>query len=99
MSEPWKRGDLALCINSDGWSLRGSKGKSPGPQCGEVNEVAAVWMHGFPEGDIEALQFPAWPGDSFASDNFVKVTPGADIEGSEIERERFKQGNPWKVPA
>lgn len=94
MSEDWKRGDLALCVNTDGWAVRGNKSSMAGPKAGQVNEVSAVWMHCFPEGDIEALQFPAWPEGSFASENFVKVTPGHKIEGSEVD-----QKDPWKVSA
>jgi len=99
MSEDWKPGDLALCINSDGWSTPGDPSTvHPGPRTGQISQVAGVWVHWFPEGLIEALEFSAWPNDSFRSDCFVKVTPGHDIEGNEIAREAFTKGNPWKVP-
>ncbi len=99
MNEPWKRGDQALCINSDGWYARGGVTTNSGPTAGQVFTVTGIWYHCFPEEQIEALTFASWPHDSFDSRNFVKVSPGHQIEGDEIEREAFTKGNPWKVPA
>jgi len=98
MSEDWKPGDWAICINSDGWQLRGSSSRYPGPEHGQVMQVEGVWVHCFPEGVFECLVFGPWPNDSFHAVYFVKVSPGHQIEGDEIEREAFAKGNPWRVP-
>lgn len=99
MSEDWKPGDMALCINPDGWFERATRQRLPGPVMGQVHQVEAVWIHCFPENQYETLVFGPWPNDSFDAKQFRKITPGTEINGSEVEREKFKQGNPWKVPA
>lgn len=99
MSDDWKPGDMALCINPDGWAQRDGVPDVPGPKLGQVYEVQQVWVMCFPDGQYETLVFSPWANDGYHSENFRKVTPGTEINGAEIERERFKQGNPWKVPA
>jgi hypothetical protein len=101
MSDDWQPGDLALC-------LKRTHPKFPG-QIATRLVVARLytvervgrptpWLDGeraLGLSEVKTLQRNSgWPETLF-----VKITPGQELQGSEIERERFKQGNPWKVPA
>lgn len=98
MSDDWAAGDQALCISSAGWYDPFNGDDSNGPDLGSVHQVQGVSQWFLWGREILALRFSPWP-IWYQASCFRKVTPGADIQGSEIERERFKQGNPWKVPA
>lgn len=98
MSEPWKVGDIALCTHSGGWLNARKLTFGIGPDSGfigTVNSISSKEVAGFA---YLGLGFAEFTGH-FAASCFVKITPGPEPKGSEIERERFKQGNPWKVPA
>lgn len=92
----WQPGDLALCVKQGPWMQRFSNGgEAPcaGPMAGDVCLVVDVVVSLF--GDL-GLFFAEWPdyslGGQYRAERFVKITPGADIEGIEAEKRR-------KVPA
>jgi hypothetical protein len=76
----WQIGDLALYIKESGevttvWN----------PIFGHVYTIDYV----YPGGEfVELAEDPEKfdPVGSWASDRFVRITPGADIEGIEVER-------------
>lgn len=97
----WQPGDLALCVNDSpldcGHVLHDAAFSARKGTKIEVEGVDTVQrLTGYPECDCEVLIFSAGSG---LAQRFVKITPGHEVEGSGVEREKFKQGNPWKVPA
>lgn len=100
MSDDWQPGDLALCIKVTHHVIPGVAERI------RVGAAYTVVKVGRPVVELDgerALGFaevkPRARNCGYPETLFRKITPGADIQGSEIERERFKQGNPWKVPA
>lgn len=86
MADDWKKGDLALCINFDGWfddkfTDADTGPDAPGPDCGSVHTVEDVVM-----GPYLALRLEGWPDPSslFEANCFRKVTPP---EADEFDRE------------
>lgn len=98
MSDNWQAGDDALCVSSKGWFDPYNGADSGGPEQGSVNRVMGVSVWTIWGREIIALRFSAWP-NFYQADCFVKVTPGSDIAGQEVEREVFERNNPWKVQA
>lgn len=100
MSDDWKKGDMALCIGAHPMY-------PPEVQPGSFHTVEMVWR-GIPCSDDLTIFDMAFdlvgiarvpPDNCYWHGHFVKVTPGHEVEGKEVEHEKFKQGNPWKVPA
>ena len=97
MPENWAPGDAALCIKSRSWwqcveTIFGPVELSaPGPESGELNTVVAVVPNmDIPHGckSTEALVFARYGDTEYCACAFVKVTPGAEIAGREVEKRR-----------
>lgn len=90
----WQAGDDGICITQKPWSYSGSANSTDGPSCGQKVKVRRVGW--FSKLDRDVLWLEGWPGDAFNSAfdarNFVKITPGHKITGSEVD-----QKQPWKV--
>jgi hypothetical protein len=90
MSEPasntFSAGDLALCINSRGWRASDCPDTFDGPTAGQVLTVRIVTRALHHGAVLDGLGFDAWPGDVFDPVSFRKITPGADLDGVEVER-------------
>ena len=90
----WQAGDDGICIKLGPWTYTESGAEANGPTCGQKVKVRRVeWCQGH---QVEVLWLEGWPGDddhdSFFASNFVKITPGHTVEGSEVD-----QREPWKV--
>lgn len=101
MSDDWKPGDLALCVKRTHPAFPGETATRLA-----VLRVYTVERVGRPSLRLKGERplglretKPLQPNCGWPETLFRKITPGANIEGAEIEREHFKQGNPWKVPA
>ena len=98
MSEDWKPGDLALCIKRTHPAYPGEVATRL-----TVGRAYTVYAVGRPQMRLDGERplgllevKPRQPGCGWPETLFRKVTPKTEIKGAEIERERFKQGNPWK---
>lgn len=82
----WQVGDLALCVGDPGHDQNAPSGEWI-PNIGAVYTVSAVW--GWIYGDEVLLDFAEdhSPLDDAAWEQcaFRKITPGAAIEGVEVE--------------
>ena len=88
MSEPantFTAGDLALCINARGWASA-VRAEVPGPSAGQVLTVRVVTRAQYHGAVLTGLGFDEWPGDVFDPVSFRRITPGADLDGVEVER-------------
>lgn len=79
--DDWAQGDLALCVNNNGWASAGVWQDEPGPFAGQILTVIGVRAFAGRTG----LRFEEWPTDWFHAVEFRKITPGAHIEGVEAE--------------
>lgn len=92
MSEPashtFTAGDLALCINARGWRASDCPDILAGPVAGQVLTVRVVTraQYHYHDAVSTGLGFDEWPGDVFDPVSFRKITPGADLDGIEVER-------------
>lgn len=100
MSDNWKPGDMALCIGAHAIY-------PPEVQPGSLHTVEQVWPmvpnvnrpDDFDTG-LDLAGIDRLPGDLvYWAGFFIKITPGTVPQTVEIERDRFKRRNPWKVPA
>lgn len=83
----WQKGDLALCVKQGPWRgilvddlrlcrMRGGMIATV-RGVGDYRGAPILWFEGFP-GECTR--------DAFHAIRFRKITPGADIEGIEVER-------------
>ena len=89
MSEPantFTAGDLALCINARGWRASDCADILAGPVAGQVLTVRVVTRAQYRGDVLTGLGFDQWPGDVFDPVSFRRITPGADLDGVEVER-------------
>jgi len=95
MSKNWEPGDLALCVKG-GTLVTPAKET---PKAGALYTVSGVLTRTF--GNIEhsvlALRLKDGPPNNdnkyeWAAHRFVKVTPGEEIEGKEVEKKRELEG-------
>ena len=90
MSEPashtFTAGDLALCINARGWRASDCADVLAGPDAGQVLTVRLVTRAQYHGAVLTGLGFDEWPGDVFDPVSFRKITPGAELDGVEVER-------------
>lgn len=77
--DDWTPGDLALCVNGEGWAVPGVWLDEPGPSAGQILTVRGVRLFRHRVG----LKFDGWGHDWFHAVDFRKITPGADIHGVE----------------
>jgi hypothetical protein len=94
----WQPGDLALCVK--GGQLVPAVIRTDYPAAGRVYTVAAVGLGFFLTGKQLALWLSSdAPVNTcgervWTASRFVKVTPGADIKGIEVERRVPVKGEP-----
>lgn len=84
-ADEWKVGDLAECINDNGWFRGGLVPDQAGPQLNEVRvvrEIRVDRLHPWTSEELTFLVFGRWPGQGFVATSFRKITPRAD----ELER-------------
>lgn len=87
MDDNWQPGDLALCIKQGPWCDEENV-ITPGPCAGEVHTVDETFTYPVP-GWGTMLFFKRWPHVFWlAEGNFVKITPGAESKGIEVDRRR-----------
>ena len=92
----WQPGDLALCVK--GGKITSLECEPPldgFPAAGSIYTVKRAGTYTFGTGTKLALWFTNAPRNSsgdrvWSAERFVKVTPGADIEGVEVERKAPK---------
>ena len=72
-SRNWQVGDLALCINFEGWSHPELGDHNGGPEPGSVSTVLDV----FQDKVTLWLYLAEWPPDPWDATSFVKVSPPA----------------------
>lgn len=98
MSDDWQPGDLALCIKR-------THSAYPGEIATRLVllRVYTVERVGRPNSRVDGERplglcecKPRQPNSGWPESMFRKIAPGTEIHGAEIERQRFKQGNPWK---
>lgn len=87
----WAPGDIALCIKGGKISSITFNPPNGFPRAGAVYTVSSVGRLDFADGETEALWFVDAPPNTnrervWGSHRFVKVTPGRDIDGVEVER-------------
>ena len=90
----WQVGDLALCVKSN-WEVWSDKPLCPtfGPKAGDILKVVRISVCDyFGDPCLNFFEYGLGDEDAFAAVGFRKITPGADIEGIEVERK-------VKVPA
>lgn len=76
-SRDWQAGDLALCINTEGWTL-GFVHHHAGPPPGSVSLVTAVGSGEVePFGPVTWLWLESWGSHPWDGESFVKVSPPA----------------------
>ena len=80
--EAWQAGDVALCIDADGWKCFKSNVLTDGPRYGQSHVVEAVSLRHA----AQFLRFAQWGDDWFQASLFVKVQPRAD-EPAQIKEE------------
>lgn len=76
----WHPGDLAECINADGW-FRDGIYPDIGPAYSEIRMVRGVSIlpHPLDGRPSLLLVFDRWPGRSYHAASFGKITPRADV--------------------
>lgn len=87
----WERGDLALCVKLGQWmqtNLSLPDQACVGPMPGAVLLVVRVCPAPVTDGtNLFFAEFPNFTdGEGYAATRFVKITPGAKIEGVEERR-------------
>jgi hypothetical protein len=83
--DDWTPGDLALCINGEGWFVLvgGEVAEGAHPTAGQILTVTQIGVHAL---GIIGLKFQSFGQEWYEAAEFRKITPGADIQGVEAEK-------------